>query len=125
MGGLVHGAFNLAGQINPSSVGDEASPDPGGIFRYATAGLALLVVGWLITSGRVLPVRLGQLALLSGAVLVFTYIGRLYEFITPSNRPTLFPPLLYGLILHPVLYLWLGRLLGTGKPARPARLVKR
>jgi hypothetical protein len=122
---MVHGAFNLAAQINPGSVGHEASPDPGGIFRYATAGVALLVVGWLIVGGRpaaagasggtgsrrALPVRLGQLALLAGVVLVFTYVGRLYDFITPAHRPTLFPPLLYGLVLHPALYLWLGRLL--------------
>ena len=62
-------------------------------------------------SGRALPARLGQLAVLSGAVLVFTYIGRLYDFITPAHRPILFPPLLYGLVLHPALYVWLGRLL--------------
>src|SRR5438270_12669635 len=87
------------------------APDPGGIFRYATAGAALALVGWLVVSGRALPARLGQLAVLSGAVLVFTYIGRLYDFITPAHRPTLFPPLLHGLVLHPALYLWLGRLL--------------
>jgi hypothetical protein len=120
LGGVVHGGRNLAAQINPASVGPtEASPDPGGVFRYLTAGIALLVVGWLIVAGRALPARLGQLALLSGAVLVFIYVGRLYDFITPGDRITLIPPLLYGLLLHPVLYLWLGRLLA---PARPAAL---
>lgn len=111
LGGAVHGAFNLAALINPESVGDEASPDPGGVFRYLTAGLALLLVGWLIVAGRGLPPRLGQLALASGAVLVFIYVGRLYDFITPAHRLTLVPPLVYGLVLHPLLYLWLGRLL--------------
>jgi hypothetical protein len=121
LGGVVHGAFNLAAQVNPGSVGDGASPDPGGIFRYATAGIALLLVGWLVVASRAFPVRLGQLALFSGAVLVFTYIGRLYDFITPAHRLTLFPPLLYGLLLHPALYLWLGRLLAPTRslPAAP------
>src|SRR5438045_3241403 len=50
LGGVVHGGFNLAAVINPTSVGDEASPDPGGVFRYLTAGLALLVVGWLVVA---------------------------------------------------------------------------
>lgn len=113
MGGVVHGGFNLAALINPSSVGKEASPDPGGIFRYATAGVALLVVGWLVVAGRSLPRRFGQLALLSGLVLVVTYVGRLYDFVTPAHRLTLAPPLLYGLVLHPALYLWLARLLSA------------
>lgn len=120
MGGAVHGAFNLASLINPDSVGTGASPDPGGVFRYLTAGLALAVIGWLVTAAPAgsgpsgvsgLPVRLGQLALGSGAVLVFIYVGRLYDFITPATKFTLIPPLLYGLVLHPALYLWLGRLL--------------
>ncbi|MGH9224423.1 MAG: hypothetical protein ACRD2W_11740 [Acidimicrobiales bacterium] len=112
MGGAVHGAFNLAAQINPESVSGANSPDPGGVFRYLTAGVALALIGWLVVSGRVAasPVRLGQLALASGAILVFIYIGRLYDFITPDTKFTLIPPLLYGLVLHPALYLWLGRL---------------
>jgi hypothetical protein len=121
LGGIVHGGFNLAAQINPASVGaTEASPDPGGVFRYLTAGIALLVVGWLVVAGRALPVRLGQLALLSGAVLVFIYIGRLYDFITPADRITLVPPLLYGLLVHPVLYLWLGRLVAPARAREAA-----
>ena len=121
MGGVVHGGFNLAALINPASVGKEASPDPGGIFRYATAGVALLVVGRLIVGGRALPVRFGQLALLAGLILVVTYVGRLYDVITPAHRLTLAPPLVYGLVLHPALYLWLARLLGAGGPRpRPA-----
>ena len=125
-GGAVHGAFNLASQVNPASVGTGNSPDPGGVFRYLTAGLALAVVGWLVVGGGgagrgaggrpgALPVRLGQLALASGAILVFIYIGRLYDFITPDTKFTLIPPLFYGIVLHPALYLWLARL---WRPAR-------
>lgn len=125
LGGVVHGGFNLAALINPASVGQEASPDPGGVFRYLTAGLALLLVGWLVVGGgadgggRALPKKLGQLALAAGAMLVFIYVGRLYDFITPRHKLTLWPPILYGLVLHPWLYVWLGRLL---RP--PAALVE-
>ncbi|MCA1691461.1 MAG: hypothetical protein LC733_04360 [Actinobacteria bacterium] len=118
-GGAVHGAFNLASQVNPASVGTGASPDPGGIFRYAVAGIALMLVGWLVMAGRTLPARWGQLALASGAILVFIYVGRLYDFITPDERATLIPPFLYGLVLHPALYLWLGRLLRPRAPVPP------
>ena len=121
MGGAVHGAFNLASQINLPSVGaGNSSADAGGVFRYLTAGLGLLVVGWLVVGdgGRAsaLPVRLGQLALGSGAVLAFIYVGRLYDFITPATKFTLIPPLLYGLVLHPALYFWLGKLLRPTSP---------
>jgi hypothetical protein len=37
-----------------------------------------------------------------------TYVGRLTGVIDPADRITLIPPLLYGLLLHPVLYVWLG-----------------
>jgi hypothetical protein len=121
LGGAVHGAFNLAARINRESVGDNmSSPDPGGVFRYLTAGVALLAVGWLVLAGGGFPRRVGQLAVAAGAILVFIYVGRLYDFITPSNRVTLIPPLLYGLVLHPLLYLWLGRLLGR-PPEPPGR----
>jgi hypothetical protein len=124
LGGMVHGAFNLAAHLNPASVGDGASPDPGGIFRYATAGISLLLLGWLVVAGGALPKRLGQLALAGGAILVFIYIGRLYDFITPRHRLTLWPPFLYGLVLHPWLYLWLGRLLRPPAAAQPTPTVE-
>ena len=119
LGGMVHAGFNLAAIINLTSVGpNESSPDPGGVFRYLTAGVALLLVGWLVLHGQAFPKRLGQLALASGAILVFIYVGRLYDFITPRTKFTLWPPILYGLVLHPWFYLWLGRLLRP--PAQPA-----
>jgi hypothetical protein len=115
LGGAAHGAWNLAAQINIAQVGrDNASPDPGGILRYATAGLGLLVVGWLVVAaGRrgSVPARFGWLALASGVILIYIYLGRLYDFVTPATKISLWAPVLYGLVLFPWLYLWLGRLL--------------
>jgi hypothetical protein len=122
LGGVLHGGFNLAAQVNLASVGEgNSSPDPGGVLRYLTAGLALAVVGWLVVRGGALPRALGQLALAGGAVLVFIYVGRLFDFITPADRITLVPPFVYGLVIHPVLYLWLGRLLPPRLPSGDAR----
>jgi hypothetical protein len=119
LGGVAHGAWNLAAIINIAQVGrDNASPDPGGILRYATAGLALMLIAWLVLAappGR-LPVRFGWLAAISGVVLMYLYVGRLYDFVTPANKISLWAPVLYGLVLFPAFYLWLGRLL---RPAAP------
>ena len=115
LGGVAHGAWNLAAIINIDQVGrDNASPDPGGILRYASAGLALALIGWLVVAARPgrLPVRFGWLAVGSGVVLLYIYVGRLYDFVRPANKISLWAPVLYGLVLFPAMYLWLGRLLG-------------
>ena len=121
LGGVAHGAWNLAAIINIAQVGrDNASPDPGGILRYAAAGLALMLIGWLVVArpGR-LPVPFGWLAVGSGVVLIYIYVGRLYDFVRPANKISLWAPVLYGLVLFPALYLWLGRLLGPPRLHRP------
>lgn len=122
LGGVAHGAWNLAAIINIAQVGrDNASPDPGGILRYATAGLALMLIGWLVVAARPgrLPVRLGWLAVGSGVVLIYIYVGRLYDFVRPANTISLWAPVLYGLVLFPALYFWLGRLLRPSRPPSP------
>lgn len=122
LGGLAHGAWNLAAIINIDQVGrDNASPDPGGILRYAAAGLALLVIGWLVVAGRPsrLPARFGWLAVVNGVVLLYTYLGRLYDFVTPAHKISLWAPVLYGLVLFPGFYLWFGRLVDVGHAAPP------
>lgn len=110
VGGAVHGADSLAHAVNPHLVSDpgDAGPDPFGILRYAVAGIAALLFGWLILRGAVLPRGLGWIAVASGAVLLFIYVGRLYDFITPATKVTLVPPFLYGFVLHPAFYIWLG-----------------
>jgi hypothetical protein len=121
LGGVAHGAWNLAAIINIAQVGrDNASPDPGGILRYGTAGVALILIGSLVVAHpRRLPVRFGWLAVASGVVLAYIYVGRLYDFISPADKISLWAPVLYGLVLFPALYLWLGRLLGPRRVPSP------
>jgi hypothetical protein len=112
LGGIVHGGYELALLTTPPDVEIGAYPGPEsvakGVLRYLVAGLALLLVAWLVWSSGLLPRGIAYLAGLGGVLLVFIYIGRLYDFITPGDYVSLLPPLVYGLAVHPLLYGWIG-----------------
>jgi hypothetical protein len=118
-GGVLHGGYELAAIETPPSQpyypGLESVSK--GVLRYLVGGLALLVIGWLITrNGSRLPRATGYLALLGGALLVFIYFGRLFDFITPGDYVSLIPPIVYGFLVHPLLYGWLGLTLWRQQP---------
>jgi hypothetical protein len=122
--GVLHGAYYLGVKVTPPGRYDAdvvAGPDDKGVFRYAVAGIALILVSWLIQEGGAFPRGLAYLGYLSGAVLVFIYVGRLYDFITPDDYVSLIPPLVYGLVLHPLWYFWIGRELLRGIAATYSR----
>lgn len=114
-GGVLHGGYALGQLVTPTA---RASPSPEtvthGVFRYAVAGLSLLLIGWLIQRGGRFPRGLAYLAYLGGAALVFIYVGRLFDFIQPDDYVSLIPPIVYGFVLHPAFYLWLGLALWRG-----------
>jgi hypothetical protein len=125
LGGVVHGGYELAAIAT--------TPDEGyypglesvakGVLRYLCAGLSLLLVAWLVWASGLLPRGIAYLAALGGALLVFIYIGRLYDFITPGDYVSLIPPIVYGFLVHPVLYGWLGLIFVRGSAvARPGEL---
>lgn len=121
IGGIVHAAFQLLSLTNPISgvttIGQRTPTDPVGILRFGLAGVTLLIVAWLIFQGGQFPRMLGYLAYLGGALLALIYVGRLFDFITPADKVTLIPPFVYGFIVHPLFYMWLGReLLRTAAP---------
>lgn len=93
----------------PPPGGFDASPDPLGILRFGVNGIAVFLFGWLPTKDRQLPKALGYLGQIGGALLVIMYVGTITEVIDPAERVTLIPLLLYGLIVHPLFYVWLGR----------------
>jgi hypothetical protein len=107
-GGIVHGGQLLNATLQDASADPLASADPMGVFRYATAGVALAVVGYIVLMAGGLPRAIGSLAAFGGFLLVLIYAGRLYDFITPSEKVSLIPPVLYGIVVHPLLYVWLG-----------------
>ncbi len=108
VGQLENSSLTLAREVG-GFVGGQA--DPAGAFRFGLLGLSLLVIGWLIVRGGAFPARLGYLAEVGGALLVLTYIGRVTGAIEAANKITVLPPVLYGVIVHPVFYVWLGRVL--------------
>jgi hypothetical protein len=110
LGGILHGGYNLGGNVTPPRPGFGPGQEEvaHGVLRYAVAGLSLLLLAWLIHRDRRLPRGLAYLGYLGGAVLVFIYIGRLYDFIEPGNYVSLIPPIAYGFAIHPLFYAWLG-----------------
>jgi hypothetical protein len=112
LGQLENSALGLGNEITPELGGIAA--DPYGAFRFGLLGVALLVVAWLVRRGGALPRGLGYLAALGGALLVIVYLGRLTGVIDPATKATVIPPVLYGLIVHPALYVWLGVILRRG-----------
>lgn len=108
LGQLENSSLTLAKEIG-DLVGE--SSDPAGHFRFGSLGVSLLIVGWLAVRGGALPKRLGYVAEVGGILLVLTYVGRLTGVIDPATKITTLPPLLYGVVVHPIFYVWLGRIL--------------
>jgi hypothetical protein len=116
LGGILHGGYELAALETPPPEGYYPGLESvtKGVLRYGSAGLALVLVGWLILRGGRLPRALGYLGIFGGALLVLIYFGRLYDFITPASHTSLIPPFLYGFIVHPLFYGTLGVVLWRG-----------
>jgi len=122
LGQMLNASVGLGFEVNPPPDGAFISePDPLGILRFGLNGVALFLFGWAIVRSAALPRGLGYLAEVGGVLLVTVYVGRLTGIIDPATRLTLIPPLLYGLAVHPVLFVWLGRLLWMEPVDTPVR----
>jgi hypothetical protein len=109
VGQMLNAAVALGYELNASAEGAiPDGPDPLGVLRFGLNGVALFLFGWAMGRDAGFPRVLAYVAEVAGVVLVVTYIGRLTGVIDPAERITLIPPLLYGLLLHPVLFVWVG-----------------
>jgi hypothetical protein len=110
LGSAVHGGYDLANAINPvdSTPSELPNPiDPRGLLAFGVAGVALLVIAWLIMRGGRFPRGLGYVAYVSAALLIILYLGRL--IVLEATSPVIvLPALLNGFLVNPALYLWLG-----------------
>lgn len=110
LGSAAHGGYDLANAINPplSLPADLPNPvDPRGLLAFGVAGIALLVVAWLIVRGEQFPRGLGYLGYVSAVLLLALYLGRLIV-LDPTSPAILIPALLNGFLVSPAFYLWLG-----------------
>jgi hypothetical protein len=120
LGAVLHGSFNLGAEVSPPEPASLGQEDVArGALRYLVLGLFFLLTAWLIQEGRTLPMGLAYLGYLGGAILIFIYIGRLFDFITPDDYVSLIPPIVYGFAVHPLWYLWLGWILWRGEAPLP------
>ncbi|HET7478250.1 MAG TPA: hypothetical protein VFJ72_01915 [Rubrobacteraceae bacterium] len=116
LGSAAHGGYDLANAVNPPpSIPDLPNPiDPRGLLTFGVAGIALLIVAWLIVRGGQFPERLGYLGYASAVLLVALYLGRLI-FLDPASPLIVVPALLSGFLINPLFYLWLGLALLRGR----------
>jgi hypothetical protein len=121
LGGVLHGGYELAAIETPPSQGYYPGLESvsKGVLRYFVAGLALLVIGWLVHRSGRFHRGLAYLATFGGILLVVIYFGRLFDFVKPGDYARLIPPILYGFVVHPLFYGWLGLVLWRTAP-RPA-----
>ena len=108
IGAATHGAYDLANVLHaPSATSDLPSAiDPRGFMTFGLTGLALLILAWLAGRGGGLPSWVSPLGLLLGAVLVVTWLARL--FVLDATSLLVLGPALVAGLLSPLFYLGLG-----------------
>ncbi len=120
-GAAIHSAFDLSNNLHPPATPFAyASPvDPRGFLTFAAAGLAALVLSWLLLRGNILSRGVAYLGILSGALLVLLYLA--YLIFLNATNPIVLVLILASGIVQPVWYLWLGWSLWQGESTAASR----
>ena len=120
LGSSIHGGFDLALLVKRPAGSVTNLPanavDPRGLLTFGFTALALLVIGWLIVRGAMLPRALGYLAFVGGALLIIVYLGRLIV-LNPKSPGLLTAAVLSGFVVSPLWFLWVARVLWRGEGA--------
>lgn len=123
LGAAIHSAFDLSNALHPPATPfDYASPiDPRGFLTFAIAGLALIVLAWLITQVGTLPHALGYLGIVTGILLVLLYFA--YLILLNATSPIVLILIIISGLAQPIWYLWLGWVLWHSMVAAPVKIV--
>lgn len=120
IGSSIHGGYDLANAVNPPTAALQQNAtlpsqvDPRGLATFGFGGVGLFVAAWLIVRGGQFAKGLGYVGYVSAILLLVLYFGRLI-ILDPSNPIIAYSALVNGFIVSPVLYIWLGYSLWTGK----------
>jgi hypothetical protein len=117
LGAAIHGAYDLSIVLHPEAAG-AGGPypvDPRGFLTFGVAGLGVLVLSWSGLIADRLPRTLVYLGFAFGVLLILIYLGRLI-LLDPNNLLVLGPAALTGLVVGPLWYGWVGRLLLPRRP---------
>ncbi len=118
-GGAIHGAYDLSNALHPTQDLQVPFPaDPRGFLTFAAAGIAILIISWLLVRDAVFPRIAAYLGVLSGLLLILLYIAYLVT-LSAANPVVLILIFATG-ILQPVWYLWVGYWLVQGVRQVPA-----
>ncbi len=101
-------------KIDLSAAGLPNETDPRGLLTFGATALALFIVAWLILRGAEFPRGLAYLAFVSAVLLVVIYLGRLIV-LNPKSPVLLVAALLFGFVVNPAWYVWLGLVLLSAK----------
>ena len=107
---MVHGGYDLANEIHPPGVtaGDFPNPvDPRGLATFGLTGVAVLILGGLMTRSADYPRGLARAGQALGLIMIVIYLGRLI-ILDPTN-PVVRVALALGVIANTVFLLWIGR----------------
>ncbi len=123
LGAAIHSAFDLSNALHPPATPfDYASPiDPRGFLTFAIAGLALIVLAWLITQVGTLPHALGYLGIVTGILLVLLYFA--YLILLNATNPIVLILIIISGLAQPIWYLWLGWVLWRSTVTAPVKIV--
>lgn len=107
---VIHAGYDLANQIHPPgpSAGDFPNPaDPRGLATFGLTGIAVLILGGLMSRSARYPRGLARAGQALGAIMVVIYLGRL--IILDPNNPVVQVALALGVIANTVFLFWVGR----------------
>ncbi len=121
-GAIIHGGYDLANAINPTTANAAlanlpSAIDPRGLLTFGITGLGVFVIAWLMGRSGQFPRGLSYLGYLLGILLVVLYLGRLV-ILDPKNPAVLVDALLSGFIVNPAWYVWLGIVLWGASSAK-------